>query len=182
MIGTARRIAERAHGLQVDKAGHPYIDHPRRVAERLERGGAPVAAIVAGWLHDVLEDTTLTAVDLRAAGIPEDAIAAVEAVTKREGESPADYAERIAATPLAADVKYADLADNTDPTRVEQLDGATRERLEAKYALFRDVLARALDRSQLRRDPGENDPDADSSESEPLNGARATRRAPLRST
>lgn len=174
IVAAARQLAERAHGLQVDKAGHPYIDHPRRVAERLERDGAPVSAIVAGWLHDVLEDTTLTAADLRAAGIPEDAIAAVEAVTKRAGESPADYAERIAATPLAADVKYADLADNTDPARVEQLDDATRERLEAKYALFRDVLARAIDRS--RRHLASSEPE------QPLSSASGTSRTSLRST
>ena len=147
IIGTARRIAERAHGLQVDKAGHPYIDHPRRVAERLARDDAPIAAIVAGWLHDVLEDTTLTAADLRASGIPEDAIAAVEAVTKLSGESVEDYASRIASTPLAPEVKYADLADNTDPARVEQLDDATRERLAAKYDRFRNELERALART-----------------------------------
>lgn len=147
VIAAARRIAERAHGLQVDKAGRPYIDHPRRVAERLTRDGAPVAAIVAGWLHDVLEDTTLTAKDLRASGIPEAAIAAVEAVTKRSGESVEDYASRIAITPLAPEVKYADLADNTDPARVEQLDDATRERLAAKYDRVSEELELALART-----------------------------------
>ncbi|QTE26180.1 hypothetical protein J4N02_00620 [Propioniciclava sp. MC1595] len=29
---TAERIATAAHACQVDKAGRPYIDHPRRVA------------------------------------------------------------------------------------------------------------------------------------------------------
>jgi (p)ppGpp synthase/HD superfamily hydrolase len=32
---TAKRIATQAHAGQTDKAGHPYSDHPSRVAARL---------------------------------------------------------------------------------------------------------------------------------------------------
>jgi hypothetical protein len=46
----------------------------------------------------------------------------------------------VAADPLALEVKRADIADNTDPERVAQLEAATRERLAAKYARARDVL------------------------------------------
>jgi hypothetical protein len=37
-------------------------------------------------------------------------------------------------------VKTADLADNTDPERLERLDAATRERLTAKYKRARRLL------------------------------------------
>ena len=47
-------LATIAHRGQVDKAGKPYIDHPRRVAGRL--AGGPRYTLAAAWLHDVLED------------------------------------------------------------------------------------------------------------------------------
>lgn len=40
LVEAARGLATHAHGAQKDKAGNPYIDHPRRVAERLETTGA----------------------------------------------------------------------------------------------------------------------------------------------
>ena len=82
LVETARQLATQTHGAQKDKAGNPYIDHPRRVAERLEAAGASAQAVAAGWLHDVLEDTPTTAADLAAVGIPTEVIDAVTAVTK----------------------------------------------------------------------------------------------------
>ncbi|MFT4284362.1 MAG: HD domain-containing protein [Protaetiibacter sp.] len=140
LIRTARAIAERAHGLQVDKAGMRYIDHPRRVAERLAADGAPVAAIAAAWLHDVLEDTAITVDELRNEGIPEEVLSAVEAVSKRPGQDARSYAAAVLASPLGLIVKRGDLADNTDPERLERLDDTTRRRLEKKYAEMRKLL------------------------------------------
>lgn len=140
VVQVAQRIAEAAHASQLDKAGRPYIDHPRRVATRLTATGAPAEAIAAGWLHDVLEDTDTTAQDLSAVGVPPETIAAVQAVTKRSGETAEDYAVRIASTPLAVEVKRADLADNSDVHRLALLDDATRIRLTKKYTQMRALL------------------------------------------
>jgi GTP pyrophosphokinase/guanosine-3',5'-bis(diphosphate) 3'-pyrophosphohydrolase len=60
----------------------PYINHPLRVAEHAARAGLDEAAIVAALLHDVVEDTTLTWDDLRAAGFPERAITVARLLTK----------------------------------------------------------------------------------------------------
>jgi hypothetical protein len=49
----AEQIATEVHAGQVDKAGAPSIDHPRRVAGHTD--GSP-DAVAAAWLHDVLED------------------------------------------------------------------------------------------------------------------------------
>ena len=98
MVKTAERIARRAHAGQVDKAGVPYAHHPAWVAARVEGDDAKAAA----WLHDVLEDTSLTADDLRRAGIPEEVVHTVEVLTHAEGESYQDYLERVARPPLAA--------------------------------------------------------------------------------
>ena len=67
LVIRAEGIARAAHDGQVDKAGMPYAEHPARVAARC----APdPAAMAAGWLHDVLEDTEVTAQTLVAHGIP----------------------------------------------------------------------------------------------------------------
>jgi hypothetical protein len=136
----ARSLAATAHGLQKDKAGDAYIDHPRRVAERLEAQGEPPEVVAAGWLHDVLEDTAMTADDLVSVGVPDEVVAAVDAVSKREGESMEAYAARVMASRMGLLVKRADMADNTDPARLTLLDAATRKRLEAKYAHMATLL------------------------------------------
>lgn len=63
-VARAQRIAGEAHAGQVDKAGLPCAEHPRRVAARLEKADAPAEVVAAGWLHDVMEDPDVTAEDL----------------------------------------------------------------------------------------------------------------------
>ncbi len=132
----AERIARAAHEGQVDKAGRPYAEHPGRVAASV-RGDDLLEAIA--WLHDVVEDTDVTLDDLRAE-FPEEIVEAVEALTRREGQDPADYYAAVRANPRARLVKLADMADNSDPARLAYLDAATRARLEAKYAHGRRAL------------------------------------------
>lgn len=148
LAAAACRLATVAHEGQVDKAGKPYIRHPGRVADAVGEAGGAVVAVAAAWLHDVVEDTWVTAEFLLQAGFPPAVASAVEAVTKRPGEATDDYARRIAADPIAVQVKRADLADNTDPTRLARLDRRTRSRLEAKYARFVSLLDAALGESQ----------------------------------
>jgi (p)ppGpp synthase/HD superfamily hydrolase len=136
LVATARAIAVAAHAGQVDKAGEPYISHPGRVAARLARPEERAAA----WLHDVLEDTPTTGADLHAAGIPDAVVAAVEALTRRRDEIPADYYARVRANPVALAVKAADIADNSDPVRLARLDRDEGVRLAAKYRAARVAL------------------------------------------
>jgi (p)ppGpp synthase/HD superfamily hydrolase len=127
ILAAAEAFARNAHEGQVDKAGEPYITHPERVAARLDGTTEKVVA----WLHDVVEDTDVELCDLP---FPADVVAAVDAMTKRPGESLDDYISRVRANPIAIAVKYADVADNSSPERLERLDARTRERLERKYA------------------------------------------------
>ncbi len=129
LLELARQIATSAHEGQVDKGGAPYIGHAARVAARVR--GDNAAEIVA-WLHDVVEDTTVTLSDLRA-HFPEFIIEAVDAMTRRSGEAPDAYYARVRADPIARAVKLADIADNTDPHRTALLPDDTRRRLTAKY-------------------------------------------------
>jgi (p)ppGpp synthase/HD superfamily hydrolase len=138
MVERARAIALRAHQGQVDKAGRSYLAHPERVAQRVLGEGAAEAV---AWLHDVLEDTEVTSADLSAEGIDPEVIAAVEALTRLDGEPTESYYARVAADPLALRVKLADLADNRDPARLALLDAPVRDRLAAKYSHAAQMLA-----------------------------------------
>ncbi|PPK69092.1 HD domain-containing protein [Actinokineospora auranticolor] len=126
----AVRIARDAHEGQLDKAGRPYIEHPLRVMSTLDGDHDRMTAV----LHDVIEDTAVTADDLTAAGCPPEVVLAVEAISKHPDESQQDYLTRVAANPMALRVKHADIADNSSPARLATLDEPTRERLRAKYA------------------------------------------------
>lgn len=64
----AKEFAEEAHKGQTRKSSNvPYITHPIRVAERLERAGFSDELICAGYLHDVVEDTPYEMEDIEEA-------------------------------------------------------------------------------------------------------------------
>ncbi|MEV4442725.1 HD domain-containing protein [Streptomyces sp. NPDC049577] len=141
------RLAERAHAGQVDKTGVPYIEHVRAVAAGLAPAGPELQ--MAGLLHDIIEDTDWTADRLRAEGVPDRVVAAVEAVTDEPGVSYAEKIRRIAAHPDATLVKIADNAHNSHPDRAARLPADRRERLAAKYRAAREVLWKAADPRQV---------------------------------
>ena len=126
----AVRIATEAHKDQTDKSGRPYIGHPMRVMAKVEGQHAKMAAV----LHDVIEDTPVTADDLRAAGCPENVVSTVIALSKVKGEPMPGYLRRVAQDPVAVTVKRADIADNSDPVRMSRLEPEVQTRLRAKYA------------------------------------------------
>lgn len=137
-VDDAIRIARAAHEGQVDKSGHPYIGHPLRVMSRVSGEHARMAAV----LHDVVEDTSVTADDLLAAGCPPEVVRTVLALTHADGESQEQYLARVLTDPVAVAVKRADIADNTSPPRLALLDQATQDRLRAKYSRALDLLGR----------------------------------------
>jgi len=64
----AAHFAARAHAAQRRKgeAGEPYVNHLLEVADLLATHGAPPEAILAGLLHDTIEDTDVTEAELTA--------------------------------------------------------------------------------------------------------------------
>lgn len=121
-------LAVEAHRGQKEKAGSPYILHPLRVMFRLETE----AERIVGVLHDVVEDTGRTFDDLRRLGYSEEILAALDCVTKREGEPYDQFCERAASNPVAKRVKIADLEDNMDVRRLTTFEPRDAER-SAKY-------------------------------------------------
>ena len=57
LINRAYSIAEDMHNGQLRKSGEPYIIHPIEVARILAELGMDDETLVAGLLHDVIEDT-----------------------------------------------------------------------------------------------------------------------------
>lgn len=131
--GEAAVIAAEAHDGQFDKAGAPYIAHPAMVAALAAAAGADDEIVAVAWLHDVIEDTAVTADILAGAGASTRQLAALAALTHTRSERRDVYIARIAGNGDATLVKRADIAANTDPARVAVLDEATRTRLAVKY-------------------------------------------------
>jgi (p)ppGpp synthase/HD superfamily hydrolase len=136
-IEDAVSLAALAHRGQLDMAGEPYILHPLRVMLQMNDEAARIVAI----LHDVLEDTTVTSSELRQAGYGEETIEAIEALSKRDGETYEELIGRAAANPVARRVKLADLADNMDRRRLKQTGERDEKRLERYEAARRRLIA-----------------------------------------
>lgn len=132
----AVQLACQAHRGQTDKAGLPYIRHPLHVAEHMPDELSTIVAL----LHDVLEDTPMTAEDLMQAGIPARAVNSICHLT-RELEVPyLDYIRNLRSDPIAVRVKLADLAHNSDLSRlstVTQADLARREKYQTAMQILK---------------------------------------------
>jgi (p)ppGpp synthase/HD superfamily hydrolase len=132
-VEDAVSIAARAHRGQKDKAGAPYLLHPLRMMLRMDTEAAMMAAV----LHDVVEDTEWTLGRLREAGFSDEVLEAVDCLTHREGESYEQFVERVRTNPIARQVKVADLEDNMNVRRMNQLGPKELERMEKYHRAWR---------------------------------------------
>ena len=124
----ALRIAIRAHKGQKDRSGKEYIMHPIRVSERCKTMQAKIVAI----LHDTIEDTEITPEILLSEGFPQTIVDAVLSVTKLDGEEYEDFVRRSEKNPIGKEVKLADLEDNMDIRRLNEITDKDVKRLK-KY-------------------------------------------------
>ncbi len=81
LLKRAYRVAEEVHRPQKRASGEAYIQHCLAVAAILADLGAPVPMIVAGLLHDTVEDTVITLADLQI-DLGEEGANLVDGVTK----------------------------------------------------------------------------------------------------
>lgn len=81
LVRKAYEFSARAHEGQTRRSGEPYVKHPVAVAGVLTSLKTDVTAIVAGLLHDTLEDTVATAEELQRE-FGEEVVHLVDGVTK----------------------------------------------------------------------------------------------------
>jgi len=124
----ALEFATAAHTGQTRKfTGLPYITHPIAVAQIAQDIARSVGSgyleleilTIIALLHDTVEDTAVTLLDIEALFSDQsDAfilriVSAVDALTKREGETYLDAINRVMKNPDAVIVKRADLQHNS---------------------------------------------------------------------
>lgn len=81
LISKAYRFAEAAHSGHVRYSGEPYMEHLACTGQRLAQMGMGPRTIAAGLLHDTIEDTEITADDIKR-DFGEEILFLVEGVTK----------------------------------------------------------------------------------------------------
>lgn len=136
LLEKALIIATKAHEGQTDKAGAPYIFHPIRVSNRCHTEEERIVAL----LHDVIEDTNVTASDLLTEGFPPTIVEAVLSVSRNEGESYEDFVIRSKQNPIGRQVKIHDLEDNMDITRFNQLTEKDLVRLNKYLTAYQALI------------------------------------------
>ena len=136
MLELALSIATKAHRGQFDKAGIDYIEHPIFVASQVDSEEERAVAL----LHDVIEDSSVTAEELLNAGLPETVVTAVQILSKKKGRDYQTYLKTVKSNPLARAVNLADLKHNSELLRLETITDKDFELLE-KYKKAIDYLS-----------------------------------------
>lgn len=129
----AMQIAEKVHKNQVDKGGKPYINHPVRVERMCSKQEDRLVAL----LHDTVEDGDIASEYLLMVGFPQEVVDAVLSVSRNRGEDYFDFIHRCKSNPIGRRVKLADLKDNMDITRLNELTDKDVERLKKYHKAYK---------------------------------------------
>jgi len=108
LLEKAELIATQAHEGQKRWGGEPYIIHPEAVARFVSSKECKIVA----WLHDVIEDTTVSLDFLTKSGFPDEITKAIWVLTKAPDEDYLNYILRVCENRIAKIVKVADITHN----------------------------------------------------------------------
>ncbi len=132
LIEKAISIALEGHKDQKDKSGLPYILHPLCVMLKMDNEDEMIPAV----LHDILEDTSITENRLLEEGISADSIAIIKLLTKNYNDDYLSYVQKIKPNKIASKIKKADITDNVNLLRLQQLNESDLERLNNYIKAF----------------------------------------------
>lgn len=128
-------LATRKYAGLADDTQRPTIFHPLRLMIQMKSPEQQIVAV----LHNILETTDTTVVDLITFGFSEDIIDAILALTKKEHESDIEAAYRALNNPIARMVKLADVASSLAP----ETDPFTRLHLTDDLLIQQNFLSNA---------------------------------------
>ena len=117
MTKTAMKLCFEAHKNQKDKTGLPYVFHPFHLAEQMSDEATTIVAL----LHDVVEDSDYTLEDLEKMGFGAEILDALRLLTHLPEVPYMEYVANIKKNPIARTVKLADLAHNSDMSRLDTI-------------------------------------------------------------
>jgi len=138
MINTAKELATRNHGTRRRGSFSYEIDHVSAVANMAKRAGESNDVITVCWLHDLKEDCGVSDADLQKAGFSSTIISAVDAITKKTGQTYFDYITKcVALNKIATLVKLYDLTHNMSDLQ----EGSMKD----KYRFAFDYLIKVLE-------------------------------------
>lgn len=112
--------------------------HPETVASFVATDEEKAVA----YLHDVIEDTSLTLLDLKKEGFSKNIIEAVDILTKKKGQDYQSYLNLVKKNELARVVKLADLRHNSDLTRLPLITEKDLERNKKYSSAIRFLRAK----------------------------------------
>ena len=158
MIERAKKLATKVHKGQHRWGGEPFIIHPAGVVDKLRdrdiflgkeyRCAEPHGFVprslpndekrdyyIVGWLHDVVEDTSITLGGLLDRGFDYHIVQAVDAITRRDDEDYREYILRVKKDAIAREVKISDIEHN-----LESFNTKNNKSRADKYKLAIEVL------------------------------------------
>ena len=127
----------------------PYVYHPFHLAEQMDDEYTTCVAL----LHDVVEDTEMSLDDLKSQGFPDEVVEALSLMTHDDSIEYLDYIRALKDNALARKVKLADLAHNSDLSRLEIVDEKAIQRVN-KYKQAILILKRAEKQSKIKKVTG----------------------------
>jgi GTP pyrophosphokinase len=153
-------MALRAHQGQRRKSGEPYLMHPLRVARSIARLGLDLDCVIAGVLHDCIEDSDLTVVDVAEHFGPQ-VSRLVDGVTKlgkvpylsRQEQQAESFRKMLLAMSRDIRVLIVKLSDRLDNMRtLEHMPAEKRERIARETMEIYAPLAARLGLETVRHE------------------------------
>ena len=159
-IEQAFGLAAHAHAQQRRKSGEPYLVHPVRVARTLAQLGLDAVSVVAGLLHDAVEDSEMTVFDVHER-FGREVASIVDGVTKlgkvpylsRQEQQAESFRKMLLAMSDDIRVLIVKLSDRLDNMRtLDHVSAEKQERVSRETMQIYAPLAGRLGIEWLRRE------------------------------
>lgn len=137
LLNKAIVLASNRHDGQFDKGGQPYILHVLKVMHYTKSSDEELLCIAV--LHDIIEDTDTTYVELIEMGFTERIVQGVMCMTKQRGQTYEAYKAQVMSNEDSMLVKSADLRHNSDIRRLKGVTDKDIARIAKYHAFYLEI-------------------------------------------